>query len=127
MPPHCFSPIAVQFVWLKFKSTRPLVVKDFVTNFVHLELLLAVFPSVTTFDFPRYTSPSALNSAPGPQALSTSFVSLGSTYKATACHGFAGSVGGERESEASFPAPLGKLTWPRNCCRQSSQLRSLMC
>lgn len=54
-PPHCFSPIAAQdaTVWSKLRSTLPLVVKLFITNFEQLALLLDVLPSVTTLELPR--------------------------------------------------------------------------
>src|SRR5215212_9881373 len=38
MPPHCFRPIEAQSDWVKVRSTWPLVVKLFITNFVHLEI-----------------------------------------------------------------------------------------
>ena len=55
MPPHCFNPMAAHdaTVWSKSRLTLPFVVKLFITNFEHLALLLAVLPSVTTFELPR--------------------------------------------------------------------------
>ena len=84
--------------------------KVLVTILLQLEILPALLPLIFRFAFGRYTRPSAFKVAPGPQLSSTPFVSAGSWYNATPCHGLAGSIEGDNESVDACPFPLGKLT-----------------
>ena len=53
VPIYCFTPRLEQplVVCEKFRLTLPSLVKVFVTNTVHCELLLALFPRIVTLDF----------------------------------------------------------------------------
>src|ERR1700693_708988 len=100
-PAHCLMGILTQPVCAKFRSTAPSVVKVLVTIFVHFVLLLAPLPCITRSAFGRYTTPSTLNVAPGPQSSLTVLVSTGSWERDTPCHRSDELVGGDSDSAAA--------------------------